>query len=219
MKKKLLFAIFLLFLLSTYSSRNHFDFGSIFNIKHIEVENNNILKESEIKKDFSFLYKKNLFFLKIHEVKKELDELSFIESFEIKKIYPNKIKIKIFEKKPIAIIQNKREKYFITTKGDLITYFNYKNFANLPIVFGDENSFMVLYKNLKKLNFPIKKIKSFYLFETKRWDLTTERNQLIKLPIKNYQESLKNFINIKDQSNFEKFKIFDYRIKGQLILK
>ena len=46
-----------------------------------------------------------------------------------------------------------------------------------------------------------------------------KKNQTIKLPIKNYNSSLKNFLNLEGQANFEKFKIFDYRIMGQLILK
>ena len=86
-------------------------------------------------------------------------------------------------------------------------------------MFGDEKSFSTFYVNLKNINFPFKEIKTFYLFESKRWDLLTLKNQLIKLPINNYNKSLLNFISLKDQANFEKYKIFDYRIKDQLILK
>ena len=62
-------------------------------------------------------------------------------------------------------------------------------------------------------------IKKFYLFESKRWDIITLENQIIKLPIKNYDLSLKNFIKLKNQTNFRKYKTFDYRINDQLILK
>ena len=73
--------------------------------------------------------------------------------------------------------------------------------------------------NLKKINFPFEEIKKFYLFKSKRWDLLTLKNQLIKLPVNDYNKSLLNFISLKDQANFEKYEIFDYRIKDQLILK
>ena len=72
---------------------------------------------------------------------------------------------------------------------------------------------------MKSIDFPIDQIKTFFLFESKRWDIVTKTNQTIKLPIKNYRESLKNFMEIKEQVNFEKYKIFDYRIVDQLILK
>ena len=76
-----------------------------------------------------------------------------------------------------------------------------------------------MYLNLKKNKFPLDDIKKFYLFETNRWDLVTKKNQTIKLPSKDYIKSLENFIFLKDQANFEKYKIFDYRINQQLILK
>ena len=72
---------------------------------------------------------------------------------------------------------------------------------------------------MKKVNFPLGEIKKFYLFESKRWDIVTKNNQIIKLPIKNYEISLQNFINFKNNINFGKYKIFDYRINNQIILK
>ena len=38
-------------------------------------------------------------------------------------------------------------------------------------------------------------------------------------PIENYLFSLKNFMISKNKSNFDNYKIFDYRIKNQLILQ
>ena len=58
-----------------------------------------------------------------------------------------------------------------------------------------------------------------FLFETKRWDLITIDNKTIKLPIADYDKSLENFVKLKDQTNFSKYNIFDYRIYDQLILK
>ena len=43
--------------------------------------------------------------------------------------------------------------------------------------------------------------------------------KILKLPEKNYKKSLTNFMSIKDKTNFEKYKIFDYRLNNQLILK
>ena len=48
-------------------------------------------------------------------------------------------------------------------------------------------------KSLKNINFPFDQIKKFYFFESKRWDLVTNRNQTIKLPINNYEKSLKSY--------------------------
>ncbi len=218
MNKRFLIAIFLLLLFSTYNIEKKFELKD-FKIKLITIENNEIIQEGVIKKNLSFLYNQNLFLMKTNEVKNKINEIDFIDSFKIKKIYPNEIRIKVFEKTPIVILQNKKEKKYYTSKDDVIDFINLKQFQNLPTVFGDKESFKVFYENLKSTKFPLNEIKAFYLFESKRWDLITYENQTLKLPIKNYNKSLKNFHEIKDQENFKKYKIFDYRINNQLILK
>ena len=219
MKKRLIIGILLLSLFSTYNIKFNKTFFSNLQIKKITIENNKIIKDKEIKEKLSFLYETNFFFLRTKTIEKKLREIQFIESYQIKKIYPNNLIIKITEKKPIAIIQKSKQKKYFTVRGDLIDFRKIKIFEDLPNVFGDEKSFSTFYVNLKNINFPFKEIKTFYLFESKRWDLLTLKNQLIKLPINNYNKSLLNFISLKDQTNFEKYKIFDYRIKDQLILK
>ena len=219
MKSRLLLSLVFLLLFSTYKIQNNFNLSNYFIIDEILIENNKILNSTEIKNEFSFLYEKNLFFLKNKNIKKKLKQNSFVDSFEIKKIYPNKIIIKIFEKKPVAILQNKRKKYYFTDKGEVIKFLELKKYNDLPIVFGDKVSFNIFYENLKKMNFPTNKIKSFYFFESNRWDLVTTKNQTVKLPSNNYLESLNNFLRLEIDQNFEKYKIFDYRINNQLILK
>ncbi len=219
MKKRFLIALVLLLLLSTYNVQNNFSLFKNLNISEIIVENNLIVEEKRVKKKLDYLYQENLFLLNLKKIETKINDIDFIESFEIKKIYPNKIKIKIFEKTPIVILQNKKEKKYFTNKEDTINFFELDKFEGLPIVFGDKKNFQVFYNDLKNINFPISEIKVFYLFESKRWDLVTNNNQTIKLPIKNYIKSLQNFVNLKNQSIFQKYKIFDYRISDQLILK
>ena len=73
--------------------------------------------------------------------------------------------------------------------------------------------------DLKKNNFPIEMISKYYFYDVKRWDIEMKDKKIVKLPSKNYRKSLKNFISIQTNKNFEKYKIFDYRLNGQLILK
>ena len=109
MKKRLIIALTLLLVLSTYHSTK--SNNSLFNlkIKEIEVENNFILSSKEVKEELYFLYNKNLLLVKKADIQNELNANSFIESFIIKKIYPSKIKVIVFEKKPIAILHHKKK--------------------------------------------------------------------------------------------------------------
>ena len=122
------------------------------------------------------------------------------------------------KKKPIAILHKKKEKYYITNKGDLIYFTKINIYNDLPTVFGNGESFYSLYTDLQNISFPFKKIKSFYYFESGRWDLVMIDKKVIKLPIKDYLSSLKNFMLLRGKDNFNNYKIFDYRINSQLIL-
>ena len=93
-------------------------------IKKITVENNSVIEADEIKKKLSFLYKENLFFLNIKDIEENLKSETFIESFSVKKIYPSTLKLIIVEKIPIAVLQNKKKKFYISDKGNLINFIN-----------------------------------------------------------------------------------------------
>ena len=217
--KKTIFGLFTLFvILTSYNPKFDIKINSNFNIKKIIIENNVILNDQTINEKLSYLYNENLFNLNSDKITKILNEDSFIESFSIKKIYPNTIKLVIKEKQPIAILIDKKKKFYISNKGNLIDFFNIDIYQDLPNVFGNGKDFYTLYLDLQNVNFPIKMIKSFYFFETGRWDLILNNEKIIKLPVNNYLFSLNNFINFMDNTQFKKYKIFDYRIKDQLIL-
>jgi cell division protein FtsQ len=218
MKKKIVIALILLIILSTYKPEKLF-LSSKFKIEQIKIENNSILKERDIKKNLAHLYEKNIFIIDTQNILNILKKNTFIESFEIKKIYPNKIIIKIYEKKPIAILEYKKQKFYINQKIDLIDFVDLEEYRELPIVFGNKDYFKLLYTNLKKIDFPLDIIKKYYLYESKRWDLEVVNKIIIKLPVENYIKSLKNFMYLMNEKNFEEFKLFDYRINNQLILK
>ena len=143
----------------------------------------------------------------------------FIESYNIKKKYPHTLKIKIFEKKPIAILIDKKNKFYLSDKVDLITFKKIKEYQNLPYVFGKKKNFEVLYNDLKKNDFPFDIIKKYTFFETNRWDVETTDDNLIKLSSKDYVKNLNNYLDLIKKDNFKKYKTFDYRIDNQLILK
>ena len=96
MKKKVVIATALLILLTTITSSKK-NLITNFNLKEIKVENNLFVEEDDVKILLSKINNKNLFFLKNKEIENALLRNTFIDSFKIK-IYPNTIKIVIFEK-------------------------------------------------------------------------------------------------------------------------
>ena len=218
MKRSFFWLIIFFIFFTTYTPKFNAISNKLVNIKIIIIEDNLVIKDNEIKQKLNFLYNENLLFLNKQKININLKKLPFVESVRIKKIYPNKIKLKIKEKKPIAILQKKKNKFYIIDSGNLIKFRTLDIYNNLPIVFGSSKNFYELYKDLQNIKFPITSIKSFYFFESGRWDLIMKNGKVIKLPIDNQIFSLKNYIQLNMKNNFENYKIIDYRIKDQLIL-
>ena len=123
-------------------------------------------------------------------------------------------------KKPIGIfIDKNKKKFYFDKKIDLIKYRKILKYKNLPVVEGDQKSFKMLFNNLIKINFPTDQISRYRYYKLNRWDIEMRNKKILKLPKKDYTEDLINFMSIKDKTNFEKYKIFDYRLNDQLILK
>ena len=84
------------------------------------------------------------------------------------------------KKSQLLFFNIKRKKYF-TKKGDVIKFIEMKRFNDLPQCLRGKK-FKIFYENLKNVNFPIEEIKTFYFFESQRWDLVTQQNHTINYP-------------------------------------
>ena len=193
MKKSYFGLIAILLLFTTYSPKFNSNTISILNIKKILIENNSIIRQEKIKKKLSYFNNKNLNFLEKKDIEKNLINEAFLDSFIIKKIYPNTLKLIIEEKIPVAILHHKKEKFYISNKGSLINFIEIKKYENLPTVFGKSENFISFYQDLENLNFPVMSIKSFYYFESGRWDLLMQSDKVIKFK-KELSSSLENFM-------------------------
>ena len=60
------------------------------------------------------------------KIQKILNNNDFISYLEFKKIFPSKLQIIVYEKEAIAILNDKREKYYLTKNGEKIKFFKNK---------------------------------------------------------------------------------------------
>ena len=140
MTKQAVIAIVLLIFLTTITSKQKINFIK-FNLEEIKIENNLFIKKEELKKLLTPIYEKNLILLKNTEVENALKKNDFIESFNIKKKYPNTLIIKIFERKPIAILIDNKKKFYISEEIKLMNFKILENYDDLPYVFGNKLAF------------------------------------------------------------------------------
>ena len=216
--KLLLFFFFITF--STFSPvEQKQNFSIIFPIKKIIITNTVAVDLAKLKLQLEFLRNTSLFFLKEKEIIKVTDKHDFISTIQLKKKYPNTLKILISEKIPIATEIDNKKRYYLTKEGKKINYIELEAFKSLPVIFGKHKNFSSFFNRLEDSNFNTHKIKAFYYFDIGRWDIVLKDERIIKLPDTNYENILKEIDLILNDSNFSKYKIFDHRIKDQLILK
>ena len=221
MRKKfsIFFVILTFFFISSYNPRSSKNkFINIFQIKKIEIKNNKILSKDDILNEIKPIFGRSLFLFNSDELFDLISRVDFVDSAEIKKIYPSTLKITIKEKNPVAILLIDKKKYLVSSSGEQINFIENNKFNDLPVIFGaDIKKFQVLYKTLESINFNIDEINSFYFFKIGRWDIKLNSGVLIRLPQNKYRESLENFIKVNSEIK-NNYKIFDYRIENQLIL-
>ena len=218
-KNRVVIYLIWLFILSTTSgkfsvSQNNY---SLINNK-IDVEGLSNIENSKILNEINNLFSKNIFFIDKKEINKIMNKYNVIEEYNVKRIYPSTLNVKIKPTKYLARSSNNNQ-LLVGANGKLIKDEDYIEI--LPYIFGEFNStnFIILKKNIDQSRFTFKELKTLYFFQSNRWDLLTNNDILIKLPLNNPLDSLNLAYIIMSNSDFEKTKIIDLRIKDHLILK
>ena len=221
-KKKFFFYLIIFILLSTQIAKNQYiKKKSQTKLKHIEVLGLSIEENIKVSKSLNSLLFTNILFLNKDNFYNILNKNNLIESFSIKKFYPNIIKVNIKKTDFLAITTQNNKKYYIGSNGKLISISENNDFnKKLPFVFSKSNyeKFINLKKIINKSKFKFEEIESFYYFPSNRWDIKTNDGLLIKLPEKNILDSLQYAYVIKTNEQFKDNKIIDLRISDNIII-
>ena len=192
---------------------------SIFKISEIEVTG---LKEElnyNIKKKLNFIFGENIFFINSHKIKKELNNINYIENYKIKKYFPSKLKINIKKTKILAQAFNNNKKYYIGSNRKKIDNLEEIDHKNYPTIFGEFSvkEFIKLRNIIYDAQFDLKNITNYYYFKSKRWDIKLKNGTLIKLPRENINDAIALVKNIISKNINNQKKIIDLRMEKQII--
>jgi len=218
-KNKIIIYLLFLFVLSTTSAKlinNQNKLSS--SISKINITGLSERKNLEISNNLNnFLYK-SIFLISKDEIRKILQKHNIIQEFNIMKIYPSTLNIKIKPTKFIARVFNNGQ-YLVGANGKLIE--NKSNNELLPYIFGEFNSddFLLFKQNIENSIFSFSNLKELYFFPSGRWDVLTNKNILIKLPHENIVLSLNLSKKLIDNDNFKDNKVIDLRVKNHLVTK
>jgi len=216
---KIIIYLLFLFILSTTSTKFINDQNKLSSsISKINITGLSEIKNLEILSNLNNILYKSIFIINKEEIKKILEKHNIIEEFNIKKIYPSTLNIVIKPTKLIARFSNNGQ-YLIGANGKLIEDKN--NNELLPYIFGEFNSqdFLSFKKNIEKSIFSFSNLKTLYFFPSRRWDILTDKDVLIKLPQGSMVTSLNLSKRFIDNNNFKDNKFIDLRVKNHLVAK
>ena len=219
--KKNKIAIYLVFLIILSTTTNKLaEKQKNFSIAISEIDVVGLSKKENLKilTKLKPLIYTSIFFSNREMIDKIISKHNIIEEYGVKKIYPSNLIIKIKPTKFIAKISGNSQ-LVVGTNGKLIRNINDK--IILPYFFGkfDSKEFLEFKKKIDYSKFSFVDFKSIYFFSSKRWDILTTDNILIKLPQNNSLESLNLAYKIINDPKFMDQNMIDLRIKNHLIVK
>ena len=190
----------------------------IFEIRNIDISGLTYLENSELKKKIKNSNLKNILLLNRFELSQIIDSNPLVQNYEVVKIYPSSIDIKIIKTKLLAKLNKDGKTLFLGSNGKLSEY----NFSkkSLPFIFGnpDSNDFLNLKNKIDESKFSYGEIKNFYFFSSGRWDLELKNNILIKLSENKINDSLDYAFDFIKNNNIDNLRAIDLRVKNQIIL-
>ena len=104
-------------------------------MREIEVEGCGKIRQEAIHSLILIEGMPNLFTVKLEEIAKGVEKHPWIDHFVMRKVFPNKIKVQIEERKPIAILQLE-ELYYIDAKGVIFSPVREGDGYNFPFLTG-----------------------------------------------------------------------------------
>ena len=219
-KKKIYFYLWILILLSsTFNFNIISNFNKLNLIKHINIVGLNEKEKNILEKNLKIFINKNIFLINKDEAEKILNNNSFIDTYKIVKVFPSNLLVNVKKTKFVGKTILDGEKFYIGKNGKLTKISLVEKEYNLPQVFGhfEVYEFLKLQEILLKNDFNLDKIKKYYYYKSKRWDIENNDNVLIRLPSENIENSLTKYRSLMKTNKIIKSNLIDLRIKNKII--
>ena len=209
-KRILIYILIFLFASTIFNFQILNSFLKLFKINKIEIKNITYQKE------FNFFEGQNIFNLNKRDVINVVIKFPNIEKYKINKIYPNQIRISLFETKPIGKIFKNNELFIIGSNGKI---FKGKDGKNLPLIEGtlEMNKINNFLKKIQLSTFSLNKMEKLVYYPSNRWDVIFNDKTILKLPSEQITTNIKRAEILLRTKDF-KSKVIDLRIKDKLIL-
>ena len=146
-----------------------------------------------------------------------INSINFIKNYNVKKIYPNQLKVYLEPAKAISVVKRFNKFVVLGNNGKIIDLENLP--MNVPKVTGinDIKKVFQTLKTIDKSNFDIKNIKKIEFFPSDRIDIVLRNKKKIRFPINYTIDNLNFALKLLDDDEYNNLKILDLRISNKII--
>jgi len=214
-KKHIFFYLIIFIILSSIHNSN-FKYNNFFIVKKIEVIGLNKRDNLFLKNKFKNLIGSNIFTL--NEKSFELiDSVNLIKSYDVKKIYPDKIKVYLESAVAIGVVKYLNELIILGNNGKIIELENLP--TKVPEITGT-NNIKKIYQTIEMINksdLNNRNIQKINFFPSERIDIELENKKKIRFPINFTIDDLNFGFRVINNVTFSQSKIIDLRIPNKVI--
>jgi cell division protein FtsQ len=163
-----------------------------FAIEDVKVSGNAETSEIEILEFLGLDGTTSLVALDVDAARRKIAKLPWVESVQVRKVYPKTIEVKLKEREAYAIWQHGQELSLIEQSGSVIAPLRDNKFSELPLVVGRDAETAAAALQAEFSDWPDvrKRVKAFVWVSGRRWDLHLDNGVIVKLPAGDVDQAL-----------------------------
>jgi len=215
-KKKYIFFYLIIFLILSSTHNSNLKHNNFFIVKKIEVVGLDKVDNLRFEKKLKYLIGSNILTINKESFKFIKSENS-INRYNVKKIYPNHIKVYLESAVAISVIKYLNELIILGNNGKIIDLNSLP--LNVPEVNGtsDIKKVFETIKIVNKSNYNIRNIKKIIFFPSDRIDIILKNEKKIRFPIDLTIDDLNLSLRLIEDELFNASKIIDLRVPNNVI--
>jgi cell division protein FtsQ len=155
-----------------------------FAIENVRVSGNNETSEIDILQLLGLDGATSLVALNVGDARHKLEQLPWVESAEVRKVYPKTIDVVLKERQAFGIWQHGSDLSLIERDGSVIAPLRDNKFASLPLFVGRDAETAAAPFLDQMANFPEirSRVKAYVRIAERRWDLHLDSGVVLRLP-------------------------------------
>lgn len=164
-----------------------------------------------------------MFYVDVDEARARLEALPWVKSAEVRRVWPNRIHVRVVERKPVALWQNEGQVTLIDADGKPIAGEDPVRFAKLPLVVGPGaesavSSLLTLVASQPNLKL---RVKAAVRVGERRWNLRLDNGVEVRLPEEGAEAALAELVRLEREDNIlaRDITVIDLRFPDRFIVK